>query len=396
MSDSIQLDTAAGAVLSSLQAMFSPVAVVAPVSLKHPRIVPDFRLGSDQDTNLADIPKPATDYVFAVNLDVTPDGTRLCAVVFRKWSRLAAFYNANPVLAATLISTWRGAAAIWMRVTGQVPREFTADGVRWNIGGIIPIGCPKQPAETFISQPGEINLVEFRQLVWNEQQQAEVDRLLLEAEVGPPFRVVARGRRTLNLGFWAKYFTGIMPIAYDPGSDVFEWGDPKVREPVLLTVDETTREFTNLLQAAAPSFGAAFPEGEIRPARVRQLVERVKLLTTKWRASDDEVLDNLLASEVVRAPGKSIASFEFRARYVTYCQGHGRTPCSELRFFRRLKSKLSSMGIEQRHDIDCDGKPVRGYGGLTLREVAAKRTDGTDASDGSDGAQDTTSEPVAK
>lgn len=387
MSDPIQLDTAAEAVLRSLQALFSPVAVVAPVPLKHTGIVADFRPGSDQDTDLADIPKPATDYVFAVNLDVTPDGTRLCAVVFRKWSRLAAFYNANPVLAATLISTWRGAAAIWMRVTGQVPREFTADGVRWNIGGIIPIGCPKQPGETFISQAGEVKRVEFDQLVWTEQQKAEVERLLLEAEVGPPFCILARGRRVLNLAFWARYFTDMMPIAYDPDKNSFTWGDAEVREPVLLKTDETVREFTNLLQAAAPSFGAQFPQGEIRPARVRQLVERVKLLVSQPRASDDEVIDNFLASEVVRAPDQGITSFEFRARYVTYCQGRGRTPCSESRFFRALKAKLHGMGIDQRHDIDRNGRPVRGYGGLTLRqEVATEATDTSDATDASDGA----------
>jgi hypothetical protein len=390
MSDPIQLDTAAEAVLSSLQAMFSSVAVVVPVSLKHPRLVADFRPGSGKETDLADVPKPALDWAFAVDLDVTPDGTRLCAVVFRKWSRLAAFYNANPVLAATLISTWRGAAAIWMRATGRIPGDFTADNAHWCATGMVPVACPKRGPETFLAQPGEIGLIEFSQLVWNERQQAEVERALLEAEVGPPFRVVARGRRTLNLAFWARYFTDMMPIAYEPGSDVFEWGDPKVRQPVLLTVDETTREFTNLLQAAAPSFGAEFPQGEIRPARVRQLVERVKLLTTKSRVSDDEVLDSFLMNQVVRAPGKNITSHEFQAAFARYCGNIKRVTAPASWFYRRLGPKLrAQFHVGRRHDIVRNGTKVRGFGGLALREVAVKGPDGSDATDGSDGAQDT-------
>lgn len=386
MSDPIQLDAAAGAVLSSLQAMFSPVAVVAPVSLKHPRLVAEFRPGGATDTDLAEVPKPGESWAFGVELgDVSSDG-RLCALVFTQFARLEAFYGLNPALHGTLVSCWRGGAAIWLKAAGRIPRDFTADGVHWSISGIIPVGCPKQPAETFISQAGEVKWVEFDRLVWTEQQKAEVEQLLLEAEVGPPFRTVARGRRVLNLGFWARYFTSLLPVAYDEERSLFEWGTTADGNPILLNDSDSVREFTHLLQSVAPSFGAAFPQGEIRPARVRQLVERIKLLTTKSRASDDEVLDNFLASEVVRAPGKVITSFEFRARYVTYCQGLGRTPCSESRFFRALKAKLHGMGIDQRHDIDRNGRPVRGYGGVTLREVASQEADGPDATDTTDGA----------
>lgn len=392
MTPDIQLDDTAASVLGALQALFGDHGTVKPVHLNAPGLVSEFRPGVATDTDLGSVPKPALDLAFGVELGGVSSEGRRCALVFTHFSRLEAFYAENSSLCGTLVTGWHGAAVIWLRAAGRIPRTFAVDGIRWCSEGTVLVGCPKQPVETFLSLRGEIKAVDFSGIIWSEQQKGAIDQIFLETEVGPPFRTVARGRRVLNLGFWARYFTGMMSISYDPDRDVFVWGDAKVREPVLLTVDQTITEFMSLLQIASASFGAEFPHGEIRPARVRQLVERVKLLTTKPRVSDGEVLDSFLASEVVRAPGKVITSFEFRARYVRYCQNLGRIPCSELRFLRGLKAKLSSMGIEQRHDIACDGKPVRGYGGLTLRqELPTQGTDGSDGSDATDGAQDTSS-----
>lgn len=390
MSYPITLDPGAEAVLRGLQPLFAPYGTVTPVHLKTPNIVMEFRHGGVKDTDLADVPKPALDWAFAVDLDVTPDGVRLCAMLFSKWSRLTAFYNANPALHGTLITCWNSGAAIWLRVAGRLPRDFEADGARWCMSGVVPVGCPKQPAETFISQAGEIKRVEFNKLVWTEQQEAEVERLLLEAEVGPPFRVVARGRRVLNLSFWAKYFTGLMPISFDPDRDVFTWGDGKVREPVLLTTDQTITEFTRLLQAVAPSLGANFPQGEIKLARVRQLVERVKALTLKPRLSDHAALDSFLKDIVHRIPGKDVSVHELFTGYTAYCHAHKLVSCSEPRFFRLLHGRLKNLGIDPRHDILRAGKRVRGYTARTLKATVLTNnpdvSDVSDAPDGADGA----------
>lgn len=385
MNDAITLDPGSEAVLGALQALFGSCATVSPVPLNRPDIVEEFRPGHIKGTDLDGVPKPALDWAFGVECGAIHVDARFCALLFTQFARLEAFYALNPALHGTLVTCWNGAAAIWLRATGRIPRGFTADGVRWSIGGIIPVGCPRQAPETFVSQAGEIKRVEFGQLLWTEQQQAEIERVFVEMEVGPPFRTVTRGRRVLNMAFWAKYFTDMMPITYDPGRDLFAWGDPKVRQPVVLTVDETTREFANLMQAAAPSFGAQFPQGEIRPARIRQLVERIKVLVQQARVSDAVVLDAFLTERLTRTPGKDITSQELRAGYLAYCQGRGRAPCSASRFYRLLRAALHGLGINQRHDVLREGKRVRGYCGLTLKDCAQiNPPDGTDASDASD------------
>jgi hypothetical protein len=142
-----------------------------------------------------------------------------------------------------------------------------------------------------------------------------------------------------------------------------------------------------LLQVAAKSCDGEFPEGELRPVRVRQILGRIKLLNTCARASDGEMLDAFLAKRLLRMPDKDTSSKEIRASFVAFCQGLGRAPCSAARFYRPLKAKLHQLGIDQRHDIVRNGKKVRGYGGLRLVPVAAvKNADSTDLTDGTDGA----------
>ncbi len=386
MTQPVEFDPGAEAVLRGLEPLYAPYVNVTPVHLNHPDIVPEFRSGSGKDTDLGDVPKPTADRAFGVELGGIHGGARLCALVFTQFARLQAFYQSNPGLLGTLVSKWPGVAVIWLRASGRLPVNFNADCVRWCSQGIVLVGSLNQPVETYILQQGEIKSVEFSQLVWTEQQQAEVERVLLEMEVGPPFRTVARGRRVLNLAFWARYFTDMMRIAYDPDRKLFAWGDPKVRQPVLLTVDGTTREFTNLLQTAAPSFSDGFPQGEIRPARVRQLVERIKMLITKSRASDDEILDSFLASQVVRVPGKDTTSQEFWAAFVRHCGRINRVATPTSWFLRRLGPKLrAQFSVSKRHDVVRNGAKVRGYTGLALREqVVAAEPDGSGGSDGSD------------
>lgn len=379
-------DPKAEEVLCGLQALFTPYAPVTPVPLNHPGIVAEFCPGSGKDTDLANLPKPALVWAFGVELGGIHDDARMCALVFTQFSRLQAFYHANPRLSGTLVSGWHSGAVIWLRATGQVPNNFAVDEVRWCSEGIVLIGCPTQQADTFISQAGEIKQINFTDIVWNERQKEAVEKILITIEVGGPFKKGTRGRRVLNLGYWAAYFSRIMSIRYDPQTEMFGWGDPKARQPALLTYEDTIKEFTNFLQASAPHFGAEFPEGEIRPARVRQLVERIKALTQQSRPSDNQVLDAFLKDPAARPPGDGATSREFRELFIAFCNGLGYAPCSAPRFYKMLKRKLKSIGIDPRHDLDRNGKQVRGYSGLSQKLAAPVKvpdaTDGTDATDG--------------
>src|SRR4029079_17518041 len=133
---------------------------------------------------------------------------------------------------------------------------------------MIPVGCPTRPADTFLSQAGEIKEVDFGKLVWSDQQRAEIERSFLEMEVGPRFRRGPRGRRLLNLAHWAKYYSTLMQIAYDSDRNLFAWTDPIGGPPVWHSEDDSLRMLAELLQVAAKSCDGEFPEGELRPVRV--------------------------------------------------------------------------------------------------------------------------------
>ena len=395
MNQEIQLDTNAEAALADHRALFAPVVGVNPVWFSNPAIGDAFRPGVAKDPALAAVPEPSLDWAFGVACGSVHGEARVCALVFTQFSQLKAFYAKNPALHGTLVTCWHGAAAIWIRATGRLPNNFAADGVRWCLSGLIPVGCPKQPAQTFLSQAGEIKQVAFGGLVWSEEQEDEIATTFLEMEVGPPFRRQAGGRKVLNLEFWARYFTTTMRFSYDPDKDLLTWGDPQVGSPAQLGDAGNLREFTHLLQIAARSFGAEFPQGEIRLDRVRQILARIKLLTTQARISDGEVLAAFMTNQLVRTPGKDVTSREIRAAFVQFNQMVGQVACPETRFYRRLTNQIrNQLGIAQRHDIVRNGKKVRGYGGLSLKSVASVKT--ADVADVSDGAQNTAPEPVAK
>ncbi|MBP7826895.1 MAG: hypothetical protein KA236_10135 [Verrucomicrobia bacterium] len=170
MSDHTAGDLNAQATLAGLESLFAPYGNVTSVALSHPGIVAEFRPGNVSDTDLGDVPKPALDWAFGVELGAVHDGARLCALVFPRFSRLEAFYAENSSLCGTLVTGWHGAAAIWLRAAGRIPRTFAVDGVRWCSEGTVLVGCPKQPVEPFLLLAGEIKVVDFNQLAWAEQQ----------------------------------------------------------------------------------------------------------------------------------------------------------------------------------------------------------------------------------
>lgn len=389
MNQKFEQNPAGVAILGCLQKLFGEFGTVAATGLSVKGIVEEFRPGVVKSTDLAGLPRPSLDWAFAVEAGVVSGESQLCAIVFTHFSRMEAFYNLNPHLHGTLVTCWHGAATIWLRATGRLPVNFHADGTRWCSRGIIFVGCPDQPIEKFLSLLGEIKVVDFSHLVWSEVQQAEIDQCFLEAEVGPPFTVGARGRRKLSIAFWAKWIMSQFTFTYDADRQALGWIDPSMGIPEWHSDDNSLRVLGELLQVAAKSFPGGFPDGELCASRVRQVLERIKLLAKQDRTSGG-LLDRFLETQIVLAPGSDITSLEIRAKYVTYCHALGRAPCSQSRFFRVLKAKLHSMGVDQRHDIERNGKPVRGYGGLAFKsEVPPQTSDVTDATDGSDAASNT-------
>jgi len=353
-------------------------------------LIEEFRPGAKHDTDYGHLPKPSLDWAWGVECGTVQGDERTCALVFTHFSRLECFLAQNPSLVGTLVTAWNGALVAWLRVSGQIPANFRADGVRWCAGGIVLVGCPELLNEKFL-QEGQIKVLKFSQLVWSDVQQAAIDRVLVEAEVGLPFTTVERGRRRINPAFWAKWIMTKFSFRYEADRKALGWIDPSVGIPEWHSDDNSLRVLGELLQFEARSFPGGFPDGELRPLRVRQILERIKLLAKPDRTCGG-LLDRFLETQIVLAPGCDITSLEIRDKYVTYCHALGRAPSSQSRFFRLLKAKLHSMGVDQRHDIERNDKSVRGYGGLAFKtELPPKTSDTADGTDVSDAAPNTTS-----
>lgn len=397
MSVPIELDARAEAVLSHLQTLFGK-QVIGTAYLKDPAIIAECRPGAvTKDSDLTAFPSPQADWVFGVTCGPA-QGSTTCAAVFTRRGQVEQFLRSNQFLRDTLITHWRGAGAVWLRTNGRVLPSFAVDGVHWCSGGeIVPVGCPRSAADAFVSQVGEIKLVEIENLAWTDQQQPAVQQLIIEMESGPPIRTGVRGRRHLNPAFWARFYAEAMQISYDPDRNLFAWAAPVEGDRIWRNEDDSIRLIAELLQTAARSFGATFPVGEIRMGRVRQILDRIRLLKTESRPSDDEVLAAFLTAHLMLMPGEDVASQELRAAYITHCQVLGRPPCPKPTFYRRIRARIrAAFGITQRHDIVRAGKKVRGYSGLALKTaLPINPPDVTDVTDGSDGALNTTSERVS-
>ena len=69
---------------------------------------------------------------------------------------------------------------------------------------VVPVGSPDLPMDRFIAQPGNVPVVDFRDLQWDELEREAIEVELLEQEFGPRFRKTSK-RTVLNLQFWAKF-----------------------------------------------------------------------------------------------------------------------------------------------------------------------------------------------
>jgi hypothetical protein len=65
------------------------------------------------------------------------------------------------------------------------------------------------------AQPGEVPVVEFRELKWTAPEQEAIDIDLLEQDAGPRFQRASK-RTVLNLHFWGRLLAKQLQFTYEP------------------------------------------------------------------------------------------------------------------------------------------------------------------------------------
>jgi hypothetical protein len=207
--------------LTELRKALGPDVVIGLIDLRDVTIVADCRPGSSSpETDFADPnPRPPQN-VFGVACGRVDQAT-LCAVLFRKRAALDQFWADNPKTRSGLVTRWPGVRVLWLRVTGIIPKNLNLGECTWCSRGVVPVGSPDLPMNRFIAQPGNVPVVDFRDLQWHGLGREAIQVELLEQEFGPRFRKTSK-RTVLNLQFWSRFLVKQLNLSYDPAAEKFQ------------------------------------------------------------------------------------------------------------------------------------------------------------------------------
>lgn len=335
-------------------------------------ILADCRAGlSSPDTDFADQMPASLQSVYCVACG-RRDQVTLCAILFRRAAALAHCQQSNPKLRTALVTQLPGVKILWLQVTGSVPRNNNLGVVTWCSKGMVPVGAPNVPIQSFIAAAGNVPLVDFRELKWPELEQDALDIDLLEQEVGPRFQKRSK-QAVLNLDFWSRLLVKKFRLNYDPSAQKFQVrpgpGEPAVCLSESGLIDAVLRCLEKLSRQLE-----GFPPRECRFSRARELVRRLKGALTRDQPSDDEeVVARFVNEEVEAAPGELITSQQLWASFLIFCRTRGLPLCTQNSFFSLVREMIRErIGVGHSHDrIRGRSDNPRFYRNVTVKSPLA-------------------------
>ncbi len=203
------------------------------------------------------------------------------AIDFDSDERIEEFLNHNPDLNESTRTKGNRGAVIWIRVKGDYPdlRIFKIgdkDFAEWkstrgqqNISGIHPEGIPYR----FIvkTPPVEIN---FAEIVWPDEIQAELRLERLIATQGDPFwkNSKGQGQPTLNENFWAAFYADENCLLFEPNEKNFYRYDVETGLWKYLHKEIVIAGISARLLTASRTEGNDFLERMRTSARLRNII----------------------------------------------------------------------------------------------------------------------------
>lgn len=303
----------------------------------------------------------------------------LSALIFEEVEDAREFLKANasgPKYA--LVTRWLDRFYIvWLRTDYSVGQNLDGPRVSFIAKGEVPVGY----LQLFTRMPEmEIALdappleKPFAELIWPRNLEPVFRHLRCSHLYGDPWRPNQRGTETLNPSYWANRLGADSEVAYDAQRKNFIARD-EGGQWILLPDEEMERYVIIALNRFARPFGTGFPHREIRLARVRAIVDLMKLAVSTAQPADRDVLSEFLEQRLVKKVGASVTSREVWTAYQAFCEAQQLPGETEVEFLRLLpKLVRHRFRIGKSHSLLREGQAVRGFRNLALVEVPAPKT----------------------
>ncbi len=355
-----------------LRQVFGSSASLGWAEVGHPSIVADCQPGFAADTDYA-MPMPGPDEkVFGVWCGLAGE-VRRSAILIRKQAAFERFLTANPGLKESVISvTSPGALVVWLNVTGRdIPPYVNLGELSWCSQGIIPLGTPNAPVQQVFLKRGTIPTLPFESLQWTEQERRLIGMEILATELGPPVRQIGK-KRQLNPFFWARYLKENLGIVgFDTRLRTFQVAAPGSNHPARLPEGEMIELVAKGLQGVFAADPARFPQEEIKPSRIREILGLIKTLVWRPEVKDSEIVEQYVQAALEEYSGAQSPIGQLYVGFRAFCRARGLPLVSEKVFYRLVKPRIRvQFGRPSRHDL-MDGH-ARGYIGLRLKPQFAE------------------------
>ena len=202
-----------------------------------------------------------------------PESKGLCVLVLPSSQSLFQFITENPFFPGTLITNAEGFFYVWMRVSGWRAPNLSWGGVEWYSSGYVML---KGDPRLIIPRVSPIFSTKFDSVRWPWEMAPTVGRQQIIAEHGEFY--LGAEKPVLNL----DAFSRLISIGYKTRYSI-EWKTFYTTflgrgEIVMLTDADVIEAVTELLNLIASKCPTDFPMDELRPSRVKELVERLKVI----------------------------------------------------------------------------------------------------------------------
>jgi hypothetical protein len=296
----------------------------------------------------------------------------LVAVGFRRKEDLGDFISANPALQGALVTVWNGQYLIWL-ASDFMARNIEEPEIIWVAEGVIPL-CWLEKAGDLeqVYQPGKPTQVSYHHVIWPESVSGIFRLELLRSLYGHPY-ISSKRKTSLNLSLWAAWSLDRLKLVYDARIDAFLRIGKADERIETLGMSATTEIVINFLQRCAALDGKNFPQTEMRPSRIRELIALMKTMSVLPAVREPDGLEEYLANGVRKMDGANLTSEELWQGYLAHF--HGRPdvslyPKCEFRRISRLRVR-GMFGKTLVHSIVRGGHQRRGYNDLRLAQSEA-------------------------
>lgn len=185
------------------------------------------------------------------------------------------------------------------------------------------------------------------------------------AAYGPTIiRRLGSGRSEMNLATMSRLLASRLELAWDaPARQFLLPGPDQIFRPVAL--ERVTLLVTETLQKIAAVHPDLFPMKDLRPARIKKLLDAIKVAAPFHRPDAQVVLRRFVEECLHLKPGGSVTFSELHRVFVAYADKHQSPGCPRSVFSREVARAVFKVFLKT--PSNSVRRPVSGTNRLTAR-----------------------------